>query len=151
VNPGGRLPTGRKVVQFRPKPRQRLSRAEQDQILAAAPRVARNTLRAILTVTAGNDLLKARLYPDPADPAKRTLVERTDIPRRTIERHLALLVDAGLLVCQVTGNRGRIPEYRILRRAERESFTAPATWARIADPELRAEALELWTSEKARQ
>ena len=144
----GRLPLASKVVELRRRPRQKLSSAEQTQLLADAPLVARETLWAILTATAGNDVLKARLYPDPDDPAKPTLVERTRIPRRTFQRHLALLVEAGLLVCQVTGNRGRIPEYRILRRAERETLpaAAPAAWARIADPDLRAEALELWIS-----
>ncbi|HEY2303255.1 MAG TPA: helix-turn-helix domain-containing protein [Acidimicrobiales bacterium] len=142
----------RKVVELRPRPKQKLSDAEQDQLVADAPRVARNTVRELLSVTAGNDFLKARLYPDPADPTKLTLVERTGIPRRTLQRHLALLVDAGLVVCQLTGNRGRLPEYRFLRRAEREtlvrkapSSAPPAAWARIADPELRADALELWS------
>lgn len=143
----GRLPLASKVVELRRRPRQRLSRSEQDLLLAAAPRVTRETLRAILTVTAGNDLLKARLYPDPEHQDKRTLVERTGIPRRTIERHMALLVSAGILVCQVTGNRGRIAEYRIIRPAERAALTpaTPAAWARIADPDLRAEVLELFS------
>ena len=109
--------------------------------------MARGTLRELLTVTAGNDVLKARLYPDPKHPDKRTLVDRTGIPRRTIERHIALLVDAGFLVCQVTGNRGRIAEYRILHPAERAELVpaTPAAWARIADPDLRAEVLELFS------
>lgn len=127
--------------------------------MAEVPRRLRATMRAILGVTAGHDLLKCRLYPDPRDPTKRTLVERTDIPRRTFQRHLAGLVAAGVMVCELSGNRGRIPEYRIVRPGESVepvprpavprpvaacAGSAPAAWARIADPDLRADALALF-------
>jgi hypothetical protein len=127
VTSQGRLPTLERIVELRQRPRQKLSGPEQLALEdSISDRRVAATFRAILRVTSGNDYLKCRLYPDPADPAKRTLVERTGIARRTLQRHLAWLVDEGYLVCQQTGNRGRLPIYRVLHLAEREEWLNPA-------------------------
>ena len=130
----GRLPLGRKVVDLAGEPRPYLTSTERAELVRSCPHPYRTTLDAIVSVGYRTGRCWAGLD---------RLAAAAGLSSRTVKRHRAWLVDHGYLVCQGGGHKGSTARYLITRPADRAAAAAPPAWARIADPDLRAEALRL--------
>jgi Helix-turn-helix domain len=130
----GRLPLGRKVVDLAGEPRPYLTPAERAELVRSCPHPYDQTLDAIIGLAGRTGRLFA---------SRERLEAVTKLSRRTVKRHRAWLVEAGYLKPQGGGHKGATARYLIARPAERTPTTVPPAWARIADPELRAEALRM--------
>ena len=130
----GRLPLGRKVVNLAGEPRPYLTADERAELVRSCPHPYDQTLDAIIALAGRTGRLFASVD---------KLAARAKLSRRSVQYHRAWLVDAGYLIPQGGGHKGATARYLIARPAERTPITAPPAWARIADPELRAEALKM--------
>lgn len=127
-----RLPLGRKVIDLNGEPRPYLSAAERTELLRSCPRPYDATLDAILGLAYKSGRCFARL---------EVLMERAKVSRRTLLYHRRWLVDAGYLIPQGGGHIGATARFLIAKPADLRATTPPPAWGRIADPELRQEAL----------
>lgn len=130
----GRLPMGRKVVDLAGEPRPYLSTDERAELMHSCPAPYDRTLDAILAVAGRTGRLFAAID---------KLAARAKLSRRSVQAHRAWLVDHGYLIPQGGGHRGSVARFLVVKPADRVVRTAPPAWARIADPELRAEALRM--------
>lgn len=130
----GRLPLGRKVVDLAGEPRPYLTADERAELVRSCPAPYDRTLDAILALAGRTGRLFASVD---------KLASRAKLSRRSVQYHRAWLVDAGYLLPQGGGHKGSTARYLIARPAERTASTRPPAWERIADPELRADALQM--------
>jgi DNA-binding transcriptional ArsR family regulator len=130
----GRLPIGRKVVDLAGEPRPYLSTDERAELMRSCPAPYDRTLDAILALAGRTGRLFA---------AVDKLADRAKLSRRSVQYHRAWLVDHGYLIPQGGGHKGAIARYLIAKPRDRALPTVPAAWQRIADPDLRAEALRM--------
>jgi hypothetical protein len=127
-----RLPLGRKVVDLAGEPRPYLSAGERAELLRACPRPYDRTLDAIIGIAFRTGRCWASLD---------VLAERAGVSRRTIYYHRRWLVDHGYLIPQGGGHKGATARFVIRKPDEHRQAMPPPAWARIADPDLREEAL----------
>jgi hypothetical protein len=129
----GRLPLGRKIVDLAGEPRPYLTAAERAELVRSCPAPYDRTLDAIV----GLAFRTGRLF-----ASRDRLEAATKLSRRALKYHRAWLVDHGYLIPQGGGHKGATARYLIAKPAERHTGPPPA-WQKIADPELRAEALRM--------
>ena len=131
----GRLPIGRKVINLAGEGHPYLSTTERAELLRACPRPYDRTLEAIIGVAFRTGRCWASLD---------ALAERAKLSRATLVRHRSWLVANGYLIAQGGGGRGRgTARFLVRKPEEHRQATSPPAWARIADPDLRADALRL--------
>jgi hypothetical protein len=130
----GRLPLGRKVIDLAGEPAPYLTSAERAELLRACPPPYDRTLDAIIGLGYRTGRCWARID---------VLAERARLSRRSIYVHRAWLVEHGFLIAQGGGHKGATARFLIARPSDQREATPPPAWARIADPELRAEALRM--------
>jgi hypothetical protein len=130
----GRLAVGRKVVSLAGEPRPHLSPADRVALVASCPRPYDRTLDAIVALGYRTGRCWAGL---------EAIMDKARLSRRSVLVHRRWLVDNGYLIFQGGGHKGRNATFIIRTPAERAAQTTPPAWARIADPDLRSEALSL--------
>jgi hypothetical protein len=91
----------------------RLSHAEQDGLVRRCPGWTRETLRVIFTLTSGRRTLYA---------SQRALMAASGLEWRTLKRHRAALVAAGILEPRGGGHRGRTAAYWIRTGPEADAW-----------------------------
>ncbi|HZZ55711.1 MAG TPA: hypothetical protein VFE26_15670 [Trebonia sp.] len=131
----GRLPIGRKVVDLAGEPRPYLTSTERAELVRSCPAPYDRMLDAILGLAGRTGRLFA---------GRDRLEAETKLSWATIKRHRAWLVEAGYLIPQGGGHKGANARYLIAKPRDRAIPTAPPAWEHIADPDLRADALELF-------
>jgi hypothetical protein len=130
----GRLAVGRKVVSLAGEPRPHLSPADRAELVRSCPHPYRATLDAIVALGYRTGRCWASL---------EAVMDKAGLSRRAVLYHRRWLVDHGYLTYQGGGHKGRNATFIIATPAERAARTTPPAWARIADPDLRSEALSL--------
>jgi len=130
----GRLPLGRKVIDLAGEGRPYLSTTERAELLRACPHPYDQTLDAMIGVGFRTGRCWASI---------EAIAERAKLSRRAVAYHRRWLVDAGYLIFQGGGHKGATARYLLVKPEDRRQATPPAAWARIADPDLRADALRL--------
>jgi len=132
----GRLPfRGRKVIDLASESRPYLSTGERAELLRACPHPYDQTLDAIISIAFRTGRCWANLD---------ALAERAKLSRATVVRHRGWLVQNGYLIAQGGGGKNRgAARYLLVKPEQQRQATPPPAWSRIADPDLRADALRL--------